>query len=74
LASIPEVSILYRYTLVLVSVSVSANSIDTLVHTSYRLRARSVLVCSMAGQWDDGFTPSRGIRCKIAGDAQARRR
>jgi hypothetical protein len=35
LASIPEASILYRYTSVLVSVSVSANSIDTLVYTSY---------------------------------------
>jgi phenol 2-monooxygenase len=36
LASIPKASILYRYTSVLVSVSVSANSIDTLVHTSYQ--------------------------------------
>jgi len=35
LASIPEASILYRYTSVLVSVSVSANSIDTLVHILY---------------------------------------
>jgi hypothetical protein len=25
-------------------------------------------------QWDDGFTPSRGIRCEVAGDAHARRR
>src|SRR6266498_2855323 len=35
LASIPEASILYRHTSVLISVSVSANSIDTLVYTSY---------------------------------------
>jgi hypothetical protein len=38
------------------------------------LRARGALVCSMASQWDDGFTPSRGIRCEVAGDARARRR
>jgi hypothetical protein len=35
LASIPEASILYRYISVLVSVSVSANNIDILVHISY---------------------------------------
>jgi hypothetical protein len=34
-AKIPEASILYRYTSVLVAVSVSANSIDILAHTSY---------------------------------------
>jgi hypothetical protein len=33
------------------------------------LRARSALVCLIAGQWDDGFTPPRGIRYKVAGDA-----
>jgi hypothetical protein len=38
------------------------------------LRARSAPVCPMAGQWDDGFTPSHGIRCEVAGDTHARRR
>jgi hypothetical protein len=32
-------------------------------------RARDARACSMAGQWDDGFTPSRGIRCEVVGDA-----
>jgi hypothetical protein len=34
------------------------------------LRARSALAY---GQWDDGFTPSRGIRCEVAGDTHAHR-
>ena len=33
------------------------------------LRARSALACSTAGQRVDGFTPSRGIRCEVAGNA-----
>ena len=35
-------------------------------------RARGALHRTI--QWDDGFTPSRGIRCQVASDALARRR
>src|SRR5271156_4493098 len=60
LASIPEASILYRHTSVLVSVSISANSIDTLVHTSYYFRPPLLpllprLFSSFLTSYDDGF-------------------
>jgi hypothetical protein len=39
-------------------------------HRLRPLRARSALA---SGQWDDGFTPSRGIWCEVTGDAHAYR-